>query len=305
MSSLGQKAAQRKGKAKATKPPAAAQPQGETFTKSEAAATLSSAVNLYRYQDVHFIRMFHLIARDLCPIADEVPLVTSSLLKDVNTGSVAYRENAIRLLRHITNDTSLNKAVKFLDEALCDYNPMLQIASLVCAISLIRRTSKVGLHTLGQVYPESTVSDKGKHIQFHAILYIMHHYWGGSVGFTDGVVGICSTDLKDAMDVMRRILRVSHKPGLRFSSFRALQKVGMVHNVVWTTPEDRIAIGLDVNVYKLYNHRDNEPEAEQVSQLMEVDFNIDFCNEKPPVDEMLAVLGSIFHKIAVQDIGKM
>ncbi|KAL1567945.1 coatomer subunit gamma-like [Salvia divinorum] len=45
--------------------------QGETFTKSEAAAILSSAVNLYRFQDVHLRRMFHLIARDLCPIADE------------------------------------------------------------------------------------------------------------------------------------------------------------------------------------------------------------------------------------------
>ncbi|XP_042037791.1 uncharacterized protein LOC121783707 isoform X2 [Salvia splendens] len=82
------------------------------------------------------------------------------------------------------------------------------------------------------------------------------------------VVGIGIPELKAAIDVMRGILRVSHRPVLRFSAFRALQKVGMAHNVVWTTPEDHIAIGLDVNVYNLYNHRDNEPEAEQVSQVI-------------------------------------
>ncbi|KAG6384848.1 hypothetical protein SASPL_153667 [Salvia splendens] len=335
--------------------------QGETFTKSEAVAILSSAVNLYRFQDVHLRRMFHLIARDLCPIADKVPLVTSSLLKEVNTDNVADRANAIRLLCHITNETSLSQVVKFLDEALRDDNPILQSASLVCAINLIRRDPRMAI-TLGQVYPESTVSDKGKHVQFHAIYlefvmgqvrrercinmkatdiykrYIKRHYvsgryiseidtfghscWSSSPlgpcilarGITkdarpwfflyfDGypytlscihdkdemvaiegfrslarVASICIpglndvtpltlTELKAAIDVMR-ILCVSHRPVVRFSAFRALQKVGVVHNEVWTTPEDHIAIGLDVNVYNLYNHRDNEPEAEQESQVI-------------------------------------
>ena len=40
------------------------------------------------------------------------------------------------------------------------------------------------------------------------------------------VVGIrFSTKLKDAIDVMRRILCVSHMPVLRFSAFRALHRV--------------------------------------------------------------------------------
>ncbi|KAL1568206.1 coatomer subunit gamma-like isoform X1 [Salvia divinorum] len=312
--------------------------QGEIFTKSEAAAILSSAVNLYRFQDVHLRRMFHLIARDLCPIADEVSLVTSSLLNDVNTGNAAYRANAIRLLYHITNDTSLNKVVRFLNEALCDNNPTLQIASLVCVINLVKRDPRMAI-TLGQVYPESTVFDKGKHVQFHAIYlefvsmqmgevrrqkyyYLIweklsrlsswcssplgacilicgirqaaraRRIWAGDAihkyllscingkdkmvaieGFRslEGAVGIGSIQLKDDIDVMRRILR-SRKPVLRFSAFRALQKVGIVHNVVWTTPKDHTLIGLDVNLRKLYmeevKHRDNEAEAEQISQVI-------------------------------------
>ena len=65
-------------------------------------------------------------------------LVTGALLKDVNTGNVAYRANAIRLLYHITNDTSLNKVVKLLHEALCHDNPTLQIAALVCSINMLK-----------------------------------------------------------------------------------------------------------------------------------------------------------------------
>ncbi|XP_047968266.1 coatomer subunit gamma-like isoform X2 [Salvia hispanica] len=334
------------------------------FCRVKLQTILPSAVNVYRFQYVHLRRLFHLITRDLCPIADEVPLVTSSLLKDVNTGNVAYRANAIRLLRHITNDTSLSKVVKFLDEALCDDNPVLQIASLVCAINLLKRDPRMAI-TLNQVYHISTFYGKGKHVQFHDIylnfvlayhasllgwgrwIYMLqehadgtsipstvhsikmshvyiehvsrcnfsgHSCWSSSPlvpfilargiaqsyyvpdrftrdkyiescihdkdemvaieGFRSlpRVVGMRNSDVKSAIDVMRLILHDSHRPVSRFSAVMALHKVGMVHNVVWTTPEDHIAIGLDLNVYTIHmeqvEHQDSEAEAEQASRVI-------------------------------------
>ncbi|KAG6386930.1 hypothetical protein SASPL_152110 [Salvia splendens] len=289
--------------------------------KSEAAAILSSAVNLYRFQDAHLRRMFHLIARDLCPIADEVSLVTSALLKDVNTGNVAYRANAIRLLCHITNDASLNKVVKFLYEDLCDDNPTLQIASLVCSINLVKRDPRMAI-TLDQVYPETSFYDKGKHVQFHAMylefvalllvffaigdlhpdsLYssgiaslltrdrtrygaggIFELIWScingkdkmlaiegfRSLGGVDvGVYIMPGFQLKDSIDVMRRMLR-SHKPVVRFSAYRALQKARIVHNVECITPEDHRLMGSSKLYMEEFNHRDDEPEAEHVSQII-------------------------------------
>ncbi|XP_047954716.1 coatomer subunit gamma-like isoform X2 [Salvia hispanica] len=149
---------------------------GEAFTQSEAAALLSSAVNLYRFQDVHLRRMFHLIARDLCPIANEVPLVTSLLLKDVDTDNVAYRANVIRLLCQITNDTSLSQVLKCLKEARCDGNPMVENASFVCAINMLKRDPRMAIK-LEQVYPRPTDFRTGKHIQFHSIYldYVLVH----------------------------------------------------------------------------------------------------------------------------------
>ena len=72
----------------------------------------------------------------------KVPLVTSLLLKDVDTDNVVYRTNVIRLLCHITNDTSLSQVLKCLKEARRDGNPMVENASFVCAINM----PKVLLH---------------------------------------------------------------------------------------------------------------------------------------------------------------
>ncbi|XP_047944922.1 uncharacterized protein LOC125191410 [Salvia hispanica] len=81
----------------------------------------------------------------------------------------------------------------------------------------------------------------------------------------EGVVGISRcTIVEDHMDVMRPNLR-SHQRVVRFSAHRALQKVGIVHN-----------LDLDVIFYNLclekFNHRYlDEPEAEQVPQVIKTE----------------------------------
>ncbi|XP_057788330.1 coatomer subunit gamma-like isoform X3 [Salvia miltiorrhiza] len=108
---------------------------------TEAAAVLSSVIKLYRFQDIHLRRMFYLIAKELCPVADEVELVTSSILKDTNSRTVIYRANAIRLLCRITIGTSstTTQIEKCLSDAFGDKNHIVQSAALVCAINLIKR----------------------------------------------------------------------------------------------------------------------------------------------------------------------
>ncbi|XP_057788335.1 coatomer subunit gamma-like isoform X8 [Salvia miltiorrhiza] len=85
--------------------------------------------------------MFYLIAKELCPVADEVELVTSSILKDTNSRTVIYRANAIRLLCRITIGTSstATQIAKCLSDAFGDKNHIVQSAALVCAINLIKR----------------------------------------------------------------------------------------------------------------------------------------------------------------------
>jgi coatomer protein complex subunit gamma len=50
--------------------------------------------------------MVYLVIKDVCPSADEVIIITSSLMKDMNSKTDLYRSNAIRVLCSIT-DTQL------------------------------------------------------------------------------------------------------------------------------------------------------------------------------------------------------
>lgn len=78
--------------------------QGQTFTKTEAATVLVSAKKLFRFQDIHLRRLVYLIAKELCPIADEVDILKYSLLKEIDSQNITLRANVIRLLCRITND---------------------------------------------------------------------------------------------------------------------------------------------------------------------------------------------------------
>ncbi|XP_047976645.1 uncharacterized protein LOC125218893 isoform X2 [Salvia hispanica] len=83
----------------------------------------------------------------------------------------------------------------------------------------------------------------------------------------EGVDLLPGCKLKDGIDVMRRILR-SHKPVVRFSASRALQKARIVYNVGWITPEDHRLMGSSMLYMEEFKHRDDEPEAEHVPQII-------------------------------------
>lgn len=58
---------------------------------------------LFQNKDINLRRMVYLVIKDICPGADEVIIVTSSLMKDMNSKTDLYRSNAIRVLCRITD----------------------------------------------------------------------------------------------------------------------------------------------------------------------------------------------------------
>ncbi|KAG6386920.1 hypothetical protein SASPL_152100 [Salvia splendens] len=251
--------------------------------QSEAVAILSSAVNLYRFQDVHLRRMFHLIARDLCPIADERdPRMAITLGQVYPESTVSDKGKHVQFhamyLEFMMGQLRRERCIAMkLSDIYFRYITCRHVSGRFIPECYIIGHSCWSSSPLGPCILARSIT-KGPPfyvmdiVRYKCMLSCAHDKdeMVAIEGFRSlaRVVGIGIPELKAAIDVMRGILRVSHRPVLRFSAFRALQKVGMAHNVVWTTPEDHIAIGLDVNVYNLYNHRDNEPEAEQVSQVI-------------------------------------
>lgn len=74
--------------------------------QKEASEVFFSVTKLFQNKDANLRRMVYLVIKDVCPSADEVIVITSSLMKDMNSKTDLYRSNAIRVLCSIT-DTQL------------------------------------------------------------------------------------------------------------------------------------------------------------------------------------------------------
>lgn len=75
----------------------------------------------------------------------KVIIVTSSLMKDMNSKTDMYRANAIRVLCRITDGTLLTQIERYLKQAVVDKNPVVASAALVSGIHLLQVLISTGL----------------------------------------------------------------------------------------------------------------------------------------------------------------
>lgn len=75
---------------------------GEKFPTNEATTLFFSISKLFQNKDPSLRQMVYLIIKELANTAEDVIMVTSSIMKDTAVGSdVVYRANAIRALCRI------------------------------------------------------------------------------------------------------------------------------------------------------------------------------------------------------------
>jgi coatomer protein complex subunit gamma len=61
------------------------------YLQKEASDVFFAATKLFQAKDPHLRRMVYLCIKDICPGSDEVIIVTSSLMKDMNSRVELYR----------------------------------------------------------------------------------------------------------------------------------------------------------------------------------------------------------------------
>ena len=110
--------------------------QGEIFTRTEITEVFFSVTKLFQSKDSNLRRMVYLIIKEICPSADEVIIVTSSLMKDMNSKVDLYRANAIRVLCCIADAAMLGQIERYLKQAIVDKSDAVSSAALVSAIHL-------------------------------------------------------------------------------------------------------------------------------------------------------------------------
>ncbi|KAL0422745.1 UNVERIFIED_CONTAM: Coatomer subunit gamma-2 [Sesamum latifolium] len=141
--------------------------QGETLTKIEATEVFFAVTKLFQSKDIGLRRMVYLIIKELSPSADEVIIVTSSLMKDMNSRTDLFRANAIRVLCRITDGTLLAQIERYLKQAIVDKNPVVASAALVSGIHLLQTNPEIVKRWSNEV--QEAVQSRAALVQFHAL----------------------------------------------------------------------------------------------------------------------------------------
>ncbi|WWC62701.1 uncharacterized protein I303_105298 [Kwoniella dejecticola CBS 10117] len=110
---------------------------GETFSTQEATTLFFGVTKLFQHKDAALRQMVYLVIKELSTIAEDVIMVTSSIMKDMQPNlEVVYRPNAIRALARIIDAQSVQSVERFFKSALVDRSSSISSASLVSSYHL-------------------------------------------------------------------------------------------------------------------------------------------------------------------------
>ncbi|OZJ04153.1 hypothetical protein BZG36_03121 [Bifiguratus adelaidae] len=110
---------------------------GEPFGTKEATELFFSVTKLFQSKDTSLRQMMYLVIKELSGIAEDVIMVTQSLMKDIQSKQdVIYRANAIRALCKITDPSMIQGVERLLKAAIVDKTLAVSSAALVSSYHL-------------------------------------------------------------------------------------------------------------------------------------------------------------------------
>ncbi|KAG9038837.1 coatomer subunit gamma [Tulasnella sp. JGI-2019a] len=110
---------------------------GETFTTQEATNLFFGTTKLFQNKDSALRQMVYLNVKELAATAEDVIMVTSSIMKDMQPNlEVIYRPNAIRALCRIIDPSMVQGVERFFKAAIVDKNPSIASSALVSSYHL-------------------------------------------------------------------------------------------------------------------------------------------------------------------------
>ncbi|GAA5855609.1 hypothetical protein JCM8547_001615 [Rhodosporidiobolus lusitaniae] len=110
---------------------------GETFGTQEATTLFFGVTKLFQHKDSALRQMVYLVIKELSTIAEDVIMVTSSIMKDMQPNlEVIYRPNAIRALCRVIDGSMIVGVERFFKAAIVDRNTSISSAALVSSYHL-------------------------------------------------------------------------------------------------------------------------------------------------------------------------
>ncbi|KII93952.1 hypothetical protein PLICRDRAFT_153163 [Plicaturopsis crispa FD-325 SS-3] len=152
---------------------------GETFGTQEATNLFFGTTKLFQHKDSALRQMVYLAIKELATTSEDVIMVTSSIMKDMQPNSeVIYRPNAIRALCRIIDPSMAQGVERFFKAAIVDKNPSISSAALVSSYHLFPHAKDVVKRWVNEA--QEAVNAKGSSTFFGG------SSGGGYLGFGGG-----------------------------------------------------------------------------------------------------------------------
>ncbi|OCK77040.1 coatomer subunit gamma [Lepidopterella palustris CBS 459.81] len=111
---------------------------GDSFSRQESTTLFFGISKLFQNKDGSLRQMVYLVIKELASAADDVIMVTSSIMKDTAVGSdVVYRPNAIRALCRVIDASTVQAIERLIKTAIVDKTPSVSSAALVSSYHLL------------------------------------------------------------------------------------------------------------------------------------------------------------------------
>ncbi|KIJ66406.1 hypothetical protein HYDPIDRAFT_86985 [Hydnomerulius pinastri MD-312] len=117
---------------------------GENFSAQEATTLFFGTTKLFQHKDSALRQMVYLAIKELATTAEDVIMVTSSIMKDMQPNSeVIYRPNSIRALCRIIDPSMAQGVERFFKAAIVDRTPSISSSALVSSYHLFPHAKDV------------------------------------------------------------------------------------------------------------------------------------------------------------------
>ncbi|SGZ54376.1 CIC11C00000004767 [Sungouiella intermedia] len=149
--------------------------QGELFPPKEATKLFFSISKLFQHKDSSLRQLVYLTIKELSLTLSDILMVTSSIMKDIQSGDVIYKPNAIRTLAKVLDPTTVSASERLFKNCLVDKNPIVSSAALISSYNLLPIAKDVVKR-----FTNETLETIQSYKLFPPNQFQLHEYYGGS-----------------------------------------------------------------------------------------------------------------------------
>jgi len=171
--------------------------RGTTFTPDEMTRLFFDVTKLFQCPNTRLRRMVYLVCKELEANEQEVFMLCSCLIKDMNSKNDCFRANSIRVLSRIIDPAMVAQIDRYLKTAIVDKNPFVASSALVCGMNLTKTVPDVVKRWVNET--QETVQSKHQMVQFHALGLIYELKKSDRLALHKVVTSLAKSSLKSPM----------------------------------------------------------------------------------------------------------